>query len=211
MAHARRRAELAFSAIDGFLVQGDFAAARRAALQSYYAGATDTLGNGVNDALSALDLIQSVDTTTSVVYPTNTLARALKDVAALIKAEIGVKVVAVDLGGWDHHTNLISRLGEIGGEDGDGKAVELNGALKAFRDDLFNSGGTNDLGPHADALHDRVRPPRRAERRRRHRPRPRRRHDRARRRHRRRPGDPEERHLARPHAARISSSARTCR
>ena len=136
---------VAFSAINSFLVQGDFAAARRAALQSYYAGKTDTLGVGVNAALSAVDVIQSVNTTTAVTYPNNKLATALKDVAAIIKAEVGVKVVAVDLGGWDHHTNLTSQLGQIGGEDGDGKAVELNGALKAFRDDLYNSGGTNYL------------------------------------------------------------------
>jgi len=136
---------VAFSAINEFLVQGDFATARRAALQSYYAGDDSVLGTGVNEALSAVDIIQSVSTSTSVTYPANALARALKDVAAIIKAQVGVKVVAVDLGGWDHHTNLTSRLGLIGGEDGDGKAVELNGALKAFRDDLFNSGGTNYL------------------------------------------------------------------
>lgn len=103
------------------------------------------LGAGVNNALAAVDVIQSVDTSTTVAYPDNPLARALKDVAAIIKAEIGVKVVAVDLAGWDHHTNLITQFGQIGGEDGDGKAVELNGALKAFRVDLCNSGGTNYL------------------------------------------------------------------
>lgn len=136
---------VAFSAINEFLIQGDFAAARRAALQSYYAGQQDVLGTGVNNALDAVDVIQSVSTATTVTYPNNSLARALKDVAAIIKADIGVRVVAVDLGGWDHHTNLITQFGLVGGEDGDGKAVELNGALKAFRDDLFNSGGTNHL------------------------------------------------------------------
>jgi len=137
---------VAFSAINSFLIQGDFDTARRTALQSYYSGGpSDVLGLGVESALAAVDVIQSVNTSTSVTYPNNKLAKALKDVAAIIKAEVGVKVVAVDLGGWDHHTDLISRMGEIGGEDGDGKAVELNGALKAFRDDLFNSGGTNYL------------------------------------------------------------------
>jgi len=131
---------VAFSSINTFLVEGDFPSARRAALQSYYTGASDTLGAGVNAALSAVDVIQSVNTATGVTYPNNKLARALKDVAAIIKAEVGVKVVAVDLGGWDHHTNLITQLGQIGGEDGDGKAVELDGALKAFRDDLAGSG-----------------------------------------------------------------------
>jgi uncharacterized protein (DUF1501 family) len=137
---------VAFSSIGKFLVQGDFAAARRTALQSYYSGgAADVLGAGVDAALSAVDVIQAVDTSTGVAYPNSKLGKALKDVAAIIKAEIGAVVVAVDITGWDHHTDLNTRLGTVGGEDGDGKAVELNGALKAFRDDLFNSGGTNYL------------------------------------------------------------------
>jgi len=128
---------VAFSAINSFLIAGDFPAARRTALQAYYsAGNADTLGVGVDAALSAVDVIQSVNTATGVTYPNNRLARSLKDVAAIIKAQVGVRVVAVDLGGWDHHSNLSTNLGQVGGEDGDGKAVELNDALKAFRDDL---------------------------------------------------------------------------
>jgi len=133
---------VAFSAINTFLIQGNFAGARRAALESHYAGSTDTLGTGVAEAFSAIDVIQSVNTATSVVYPNNKLGRALKDVAAIIKAEVGVKVVAVDLGGWDHHSNLNTNLGQVGGEDGDGKAYELDRSLKAFRDDLYNGGGS---------------------------------------------------------------------
>ena len=80
--------------------------------RAYYAsGTSDTLEAGVDAALSAVDVIQSVNTSTSVTYPNNALAKALKDVAAIIKAGIGAKVVAVDLGGWDHHTNLITQLG----------------------------------------------------------------------------------------------------
>jgi uncharacterized protein (DUF1501 family) len=131
---------VAFSSINSFLVSGQYAAARRTALESYYLAQSGTLAQGVNAALSAVDVIQSVDTSTSVIYPDNKLGKALQDVAAIIKAEIGTKVVAVDLGGWDHHTNLSTQLGEIGGEDGDGKAVQLDGALRAFRDDLQSSG-----------------------------------------------------------------------
>jgi uncharacterized protein (DUF1501 family) len=135
---------VAFSAINAFLIAGDFAAARRTALQSYYsAGTADTLGVGVDAALSAVDVIQSVNTATGVTYPDNRLAGALKDVAAIIKSQVGARVVAVDLGGWDHHSNLSTSLGQIGGEDGEGKAVELNGALKAFRDDLAGGGYLN--------------------------------------------------------------------
>ncbi len=129
---------VAFSSIARFDVTGDFSTERKAALAAYYAGeGSTTLNDSVNSAFSAVDLIAGVNTATSVTYPDNSLADALKDVAAIIKAEIGAKVVAVDLGGWDHHSNQLSELVT--------KGAELNDSLKAFRDDLENSGGTNYL------------------------------------------------------------------
>ena len=129
---------VAFSSITRFGLTGDFDTERQAALDNFYAAQPGSdLTSGANSAFSAVDLIAGVDTSTSVVYPDNDLADALKDVAAIIKAEIGAKVFAVDLGGWDHHSNQISELVTKGGE--------LNGALKAFRDDLENAGGTNYL------------------------------------------------------------------
>lgn len=129
---------VAFNSISRFGVSGDFATERKSALEAFYAGKDpSTLTNGVNSAFSAVDLIAGVDTSTSVTYPSNNLADALKDVAAIIKGEVGAKVVAVDLGGWDHHSNQLSELVTKGGE--------LNSALKAFRDDLTNAGGTNYL------------------------------------------------------------------
>ncbi len=130
---------VAFSKISRFQVTGDHATERKDALSTFYAAeAESTLTTGVNSAFSAVDLIAGIDTSTSITYPSNNkLADALKDVAAIIKGEVGAKVFAVDLGGWDHHSNQISELVT--------KCGELNGALKAFRDDLFNSGGTNYL------------------------------------------------------------------
>jgi uncharacterized protein (DUF1501 family) len=130
---------VAFNSIARFGVSGDFANERQIALAGYYAAEEpSTLSDGVNSAFSAVDLIAGVDTSTSVTYPAgNKLADALKDVAAIIKAQVGAKVFAVELGGWDHHSNQLSELVVKGGE--------LNGALKAFRDDLENAGGTNYL------------------------------------------------------------------
>ena len=73
--------------------------------------------------------MDSVDTTTSVVYPAGSdLGAALKDAAALMKGNIGVRVIAISIGGWDHHTNLVAQLAPLG--------TELAGCLKAFHDDL---------------------------------------------------------------------------
>jgi uncharacterized protein (DUF1501 family) len=121
--------QLAFGSIAEFALTGDWALERRAALEvRYELLGGGLLGNNIGSAFDAIDLVSSVDTTTSVVYPAGGFAAALKDSAALIKADIGVKVIAISIGGWDHHTNLLANLAALGGE--------LSAVLKAFRDDL---------------------------------------------------------------------------
>ena len=39
-------------------------------------------------------------------YPDTGLGRALRDVARVIKADIGLQVAAVDFGDWDMHVDL---------------------------------------------------------------------------------------------------------
>jgi uncharacterized protein (DUF1501 family) len=120
---------IAFGSIADFMLTGDSVPERRAALDARYASISGTiLGGAVTDALAALDLVASVDTATSVTYPGGELAPLLKDAAALVKADIGVKVIAVNLGGWDHHTDLVNRLGDRG--------PTLADALAAFHEDL---------------------------------------------------------------------------
>lgn len=129
---------VSFSSIAGFGLSGDNAVERQAALDSYYAAqASSTLTDSVGNAFAAVNLLAGIDTSTSVTYPNNKLAAKLKDIAAIIKAGIGAKVFAVDLGGWDHHSNQLSQLAVLGGE--------LDASLVAFRDDLENAGGTNYL------------------------------------------------------------------
>jgi uncharacterized protein (DUF1501 family) len=120
---------LAFESIAGFTLTGSWATERRAALDVRYGLLGGTLvGNNVLGAFDAIDLVDAVDTTTSVVYPAGDLGAALKDAAALIKGNIGVRVIALSIGGWDHHTNMAVQLADLG--------TELSGCLKAFHDDL---------------------------------------------------------------------------
>jgi uncharacterized protein (DUF1501 family) len=39
-------------------------------------------------------------------YPDNDLGRAMREVARIVKGDVGVEVVTVDQGDWDHHTGL---------------------------------------------------------------------------------------------------------
>ncbi len=51
-------------------------------------------------------------------YPRGRLGDSLRQIAQLIKAEVGVEMAFADIGGWDHHVNepaqLSNRLGEFG-------------------------------------------------------------------------------------------------
>jgi uncharacterized protein (DUF1501 family) len=67
----------------------------------------------------------------SAPYPNTGLAKRLMQVARLIKADVGLEVAEVDLGGWDTHQNQ-------GGVNGPfaNLAGELGDALAAFHNDL---------------------------------------------------------------------------
>jgi uncharacterized protein (DUF1501 family) len=75
----------------------------RVALNTVYA--EDELGQ---DTLSIMDTLQTLDPLTympsrSADYPDSEFGLALKQTAMLIKAEVGLEVSAIDVGGWDTH------------------------------------------------------------------------------------------------------------
>lgn len=78
---------------------------QKAALRQLYAGTTPLHRSGS----STLDIINFLATNRPPnpdpdPYPvTNSLARSLRTIAQLIKMEMGLQVVGVDYGGWDHH------------------------------------------------------------------------------------------------------------
>ncbi len=102
----------ALRSITDFHLGGDQRALQqmRAALETVYAG--DILGQ---DTLSIMDTLQKLDPsnyqpfgrlrTASPItnYPDTEFGLALKQTAMLIKAEVGLEVSAIDLGGWDTH------------------------------------------------------------------------------------------------------------
>lgn len=61
-------------------------------------------------------------------YPAGALGKALREVAEVIKAGLGVEFFAVDQNGWDHHHNLVSSIAPLVGE--------LSQSITAFFTDL---------------------------------------------------------------------------
>ena len=84
--------------------------------------------------IQALDQIAKAGAEKSTVtYPSTGTGRRLKDVAALLKAGIGVRAVDVEFeGDWDMHANMGSL------ENGwlTGYLADLGGSIAAFREDL---------------------------------------------------------------------------
>ncbi|MBK8824890.1 MAG: DUF1501 domain-containing protein [Anaerolineales bacterium] len=103
----------ALRSITDFHLGGDVRALQqmRAALETVYVG--DILGQ---DTLSIMDTLQKLDPTNyqspiSNNYPDTEFGLALKQTAMLIKAEVGLEVSAIDLGGWDTHFTQGSMTG----------------------------------------------------------------------------------------------------
>lgn len=61
-------------------------------------------------------------------YPNTAFGNQMKEVAQMIKAGVGLRVAAVDIGGWDHHENINNNLPPL--------LQELAQALAAFDTDL---------------------------------------------------------------------------
>jgi len=120
---------LAIPALARFDFYGTYTTERRNALRSIFGSTSRTnLGPmGVN-AMDVLDLVGTIDTSTPVAYPQSKLALALKDLAALIKADVGVRVAAVNHTSWDHHAYHTTNFPVMAGE--------LATSLDAFATDL---------------------------------------------------------------------------
>lgn len=113
-----------------------------AALQQIFSGNSTRLERAMNGALGNIDLITSLNLSIPGLYPEgNSLASDLALIAQIIKADLGLHVAAVDMGGWDNHENM--------GDGGTGSYVDrlgqVSAAIRAFFQDLNNSGKNNQV------------------------------------------------------------------
>jgi uncharacterized protein (DUF1501 family) len=108
------------------------------ALKSLYASAPAPIAAPANAALAALSTVQQLRATdyqpaNGASYDDSSeLAKALRDVARMIKGNVGLQVAAVDFGDWDMHEGL----GAAGGGWMNDHLTELANALLAFTQDL---------------------------------------------------------------------------
>lgn len=133
--------ELAMRDVDGFALSGgngEVNARLTAALRAAYASAPPAQAAPAISALGALATTAKLAASKYVpangaAYPDTPLAKAMRDVARLVKAGVGLQVACVDYGDWDFHENLGAP--RTGGLLNDHLTV-LAGALAAFATDL---------------------------------------------------------------------------
>lgn len=82
--------------------------ARQDWLKSDYLNTPDPVRSAAVDAVAIVDLLKLINFTgyapaNGAVYPTSSFGTSLRSAAALIKADIGVEAIQVDVGGWDTH------------------------------------------------------------------------------------------------------------
>jgi uncharacterized protein (DUF1501 family) len=116
---------------------GTTAGARRTSLRTMWSHDQTVLGSGVRLAVQSTStlapLVNSAPDTVHVGdYPAGPLAEVLANAAALIRADLGTRVVAVDYGDWDMHEGV----GQVDGGWMFDHLSHFAAGLKAFFADL---------------------------------------------------------------------------
>lgn len=126
---------LAVADLDTFGVEGT--AATGAGLEALYAQTTQRLLQGAgHDGFEAARVAEAVRTQPyrpahGATYPASPLGRSLRQIAQLIKAEVGLEVAFAESGGWDTHVQQGTARGSFAR-----RAADLAAAVAAFWTDL---------------------------------------------------------------------------
>jgi uncharacterized protein (DUF1501 family) len=128
---------IALQSIDAFQVRNPEAARQ---FQQLYLESTDpALQAAGRETFEAVAMLQSVQKQSyhpagGAEYPRGRFGDSLRQVAQLIKSDVGVEMAFADIGGWDHHVN------ELGQRASEGQLANLlreyGQALTAFWQDM---------------------------------------------------------------------------
>src|SRR5712692_2723212 len=92
-----------------------------ASFEAEYAGAADRVLNGTGrDEFDELKMLKVADPAkyqpeNGADYPRSPFGQALKQIAQLTKANVGLEVAFADIGGWDTHVNQGAAQGQLAG------------------------------------------------------------------------------------------------
>jgi uncharacterized protein (DUF1501 family) len=109
--------------------------------EAMYDNSVDAVLHGTGqETFEAVKMLKSADPSkyapaAGASYPKGRFGDSLKELAQMIKANLGVQVAFADIGGWDHHVNEGNTQGQIANVLG-----EFSQALAAFWTDLGDLG-----------------------------------------------------------------------
>jgi uncharacterized protein (DUF1501 family) len=132
---------VAVNNLNDFSVGGKNSSAASNTFEAMYAHSVDTVLHGTGqETFDAVKTLKTADPAKytpapNANYPRGRFADNLKQLAQLIKANLGVQVAFADIGGWDHHVNEGSTQGQIANVLGD-----FSQSISAFWTDLGNLG-----------------------------------------------------------------------
>jgi uncharacterized protein (DUF1501 family) len=112
------------------------AALARAGIEAMYAARDDLLGATVRETLANEELFADLESRgdepeNGAVYPVGELGRQLREVAQVVKADVGAEIAFLETAGWDTHANQGGSTGALAD-----LLEELAQGLAAFRADL---------------------------------------------------------------------------
>lgn len=113
---------------------------RLAAIGDMYERGPDLLRGSAENTINTMALLDAIDfanyqPANGAVYPESYFGYSLKSAAALIKAQVGVEAVSLDLGGWDTHESQQPREGYMAY-----LMADLAQTLAAFHLDVIGEG-----------------------------------------------------------------------
>src|SRR2546421_7247109 len=110
--------------------------------EAMYSQSVDSVLHGTGkETFEAVKMLNSADPSKSIPaaganYPRGRFGDSLKQLAQLIKANLGVQVAFADIGGWDHHVNEGGTQGQIANV-----LREFSQSIAAFWTDLGDMAG----------------------------------------------------------------------
>ena len=135
---------VAISNISDFGVggRGNAPAGVSSSFEAMYAQSVDTVLHGTGaETFDAVKMLKAADPARytpapNANYPRGRFGDSMKQIAQLLKADLGVEVAFADIGGWDHHVNEGSTQGQIAN-----LTREFSQSIAAFWEDIGDLGG----------------------------------------------------------------------
>jgi uncharacterized protein (DUF1501 family) len=134
---------LAMTNVQDFVVggRGPKPAAASSAFESMYDQSTDSLLHSAGDStFEAIKMLRATDPAhyqpaADANYPSNGFANNLKQIAQLLKANLGLEAAFTDIGGWDTHQNQGGAEGQLAN-----RLRDFSDAIAAFWRDMGADG-----------------------------------------------------------------------